>query len=62
MSADNPLAAGTFCKVCGTRLDSPERPCPFSCKRALYATPRMFRGQSGRFVGLCVIEAVTANA
>ena len=27
--AENPLAAGHHCDVCGTRLDKADRPCPF---------------------------------
>jgi hypothetical protein len=58
----NPLAAGHYCKVCGSRLDSAERECPFGCKPARYNVGRMFRGQSGRFVGLAVIEGGCWNA
>lgn len=72
----NPLAVGTYCPTCGTRLDKADRPCPLGCsdpdaehkaaRRARLAeVSRRAVGRvemDARFLGCVVTEAVSGNA
>lgn len=62
LGMDNPLAAGTYCATCGTRLDKADRPCPLGCRKAECARRAVSKvGAGSRFLGAVVVEAVAAN-